>query len=125
MLNDYLPKMLVKPQGSVATAWAYTNYDADPSPEHPDTLQLLEAIKLGDVEAVGELMFNVLERITVKVQPSIVDIKQRLLDAGAVAAVMSGSGPTVFALAHSKEDAQLIADAVRDINAKIFVTRTT
>lgn len=119
-----IPIVLVKPQGSVATAWAYKSYDADPSPEHPDTLQLIEAIKIGDVEAVGELMFNVLERITVKLHPSIVNIKQKLIDAGAVAAVMSGSGPTVFAIAQSIDRAQSIADSIRDPNAKIFVTQT-
>ncbi len=118
-----IPIVLVKPQGSVATAWAYKNYDADPSPDHPDTLQLVEAIKIGDIKAVGELMFNVLERVTVKIHPSIVNIKQRLIDAGASAAVMSGSGPTVFAFAQSLERAQSIADSLHVPDAQIFVTQ--
>ena len=37
---------------------------------------------------------------------------------------MSGSGPTVFAIARSIAQAQSIADSSRDFNAKIFVTRT-
>ncbi len=119
-----IPIVLVKPRGAVSTALAYKTYDTDPSPEHLDNLQLVEAIKIGDVEAVGELMFNVLERVAVKFNPSIIDIKQRLLDAGAPAAMMSGSGPTVFALARSKEDAARIAQSIGDVDAKIFVTNT-
>ena len=119
-----IPIVLVKPHGAVSTAWAYKSYDADPSPEHPDNLQLVEAIKIGDVEAVGELMFNVLERVAVKFNPSIIDVKQRLLDAGAPVAMMSGSGPTVFALARSSEDANWIAQSIGNADAKIFVTNT-
>ena len=119
-----IPIVLINPRGSVPTAWAYKAYDADPSSEHPDNLQLVEAIKLGDVEAVGELMFNVLERISVKVHPSIVHFKQQLLDAGAFAAMMSGSGPTVFGLFNSIEKANLFADSFNDANANVFVTHT-
>ena len=119
------PIVVVKPRGAVSTAWAYKNYDADPSSEHPDTLQLIDAIKIGDVEAVGELMFNVLERISVKVNPSIVDCKEKLLSAGAIAAVMSGSGPTVFGFARSNEDAKRIASSFNDPNLAVFVTCTS
>ena len=119
-----IPIVMINPRGSVPTAWAYKNYDADPSPEHPDNLQLVEAIKLGDVKAVGELMFNVLERVSVKIHPSIVEYKESLLNAGAFAAMMSGSGPTVFGLFNSIEKATLFADSFNDANANVFVTHT-
>ena len=119
-----IPTVLINPRGAVPTAWAYKSYDNDPSPDHPNTLQLIEAVKLGDVKAVGELMFNVLERISVKLHPSITEYKQQLLDAGAFAAVMSGSGPTVFGLFNSVETANLFATSFNDTNANVFVTHT-
>ena len=119
-----IPLVLIKPRGAVPTAWAYKTYDSDPSDEHPDTKQLIDAIKLGDVEAVGELMFNVLERISVKMHPSIVECKEKLLAAGAFAAVMSGSGPTVFGFIRSSDDAKRIAASFNDPNLAVFATHT-
>lgn len=119
-----VPIVLINPRGSVPTVWAYKNYDADPSPDHPDNLQLVEAIKIGDVEAVGELMFNVLERVSVKLHPSIVELKQQLLDAGADAAMMSGSGPTVFAFVGSLENANKVASSIDTSDINIFITQT-
>lgn len=119
-----IPIVLIKPRGSVPTAWSYQNYDADPSPEHPDTREIVEAIKLGDVEAVGELMFNVLERTSIKMHPSIVEYKERLLEAGASAALMSGTGPTVFGFVRSIEEAKRIASTLESEDCKVFVTST-
>ena len=116
------PLVLIKPRGTVPTAWAYKNYDADPSSDHPDTRAIVDAIKLGDVEAVGELMFNVLERVSVKLHPSILEYKSKLLEGGSTAAVMSGSGPTVFGFTRSSDDAKKIAASLD--NANIFITET-
>ncbi len=116
------PLVLIKPRGSVPTAWAYKNYDADPSSEHPDTRAIVDAIKIGDVEAVGELMFNVLERISVKLHPSILEYKRQLLERGAKAAVMSGSGPSIFGFVNSIEAAETIAADISD--ATVIVTST-
>ena len=119
-----IPIVLIKPRGAVPTAWAYKNYDADPSSDHPDTRAIIDAIKLGDVEAVGELMFNVLERISVKLHPSIVEYKSKLLEGGATSAVMSGSGPTIFGFTRSIEDAKKIAASIGDSDSQIFITET-
>jgi 4-diphosphocytidyl-2-C-methyl-D-erythritol kinase len=48
-----------------------------------------------------------------------------MLDKGAMASMMSGSGPTVFGLARNREQAEAIANVLRqNTNADVFVTRT-
>jgi len=68
---------------------------------------------------------NVLESVTIKKYDVIADYKQMMLDKGAMASMMSGSGPTVFGLARNREQAEAIANVLRqNTNADVFVTRT-
>ena len=119
-----VPIVLVKLRGAIPTAWAYKTYDSNKSSEHPDNLAICEAINLSDYEAVGELMFNVLEHVAVKKYPAILSYKEKMLEAGAIAAMMSGSGPTVFGIAKSHEDAVKIAESFNNSGVQVFVTKT-
>ena len=119
-----LPIVLIKPRGAIPTAWAYKTYDNDRSPEHPDTAAICEAINLSDTEAVCELIFNVMERVAVKKYPAIIQYKNQMLEAGAVAAMMSGSGPSVFGIAKNRDDAVKIADTFKNSGVQVFVTET-
>ena len=119
-----IPLVLIKPRGAIPTAWAYKTYDSNKSSEHPDTKQICEAINISDVTAVSELMFNVLERVAIKKYPAINTIKDRLIEAGAVAAMMSGSGPSIFAITKSNADSKRIAELFKDSGAQVFVTET-
>ena len=119
-----IPLVLIKPRGAIPTAWAYKTYDSDKSSEHPDTKQICEAINLSDTKAVTELIFNVLERVAVKKYPAINSIKDKLIEAGAMAAMMSGSGPSIFAITKSNDDSRRIAELFKDSGAQVFVTET-
>ena len=119
-----IPIVLIKPRGAISTAWAYKTYDSDRSNEHPDTKQICEAINLSDTKAVTELIFNVLERVAIKKYPAISTIKDKLIEAGAIAAMMSGSGPSIFAITKSNEDSQRIAELFKDSGSQVFVTKT-
>ena len=119
-----VPVVLVKLRGAIPTAWAYKTYDSDRSSEHPDNLAICEAINLSDYEAVGELMFNVLEHVAAKKYPAILSYKEKMLEAGAIAAMMSGSGPTVFGIAKTHEDAVKIAESFKNSGTQVFVTKT-
>lgn len=117
--------VLAKPPVSVSTAWAYKNYDEHGAPIHPDNEQIKQEIAKGNIKAVAKLLCNVLESVTIKKYGVIADYKQMMLSAGAAAAMMSGSGPTVFAIAKDKEAAEKIADYMRENTAaNVFVTRT-
>ena len=117
--------VLAKPRISVSTAWAYQNYDEQGAERHPDNEAIRQAIARGNRKAVAGLLCNVLESVTIKKYDVIAEYKQMMLDKGAMASMMSGSGPTVFGLAKSREQAESIADVLRqETNADVFVTRT-
>ena len=118
------PIVLVKPRGAIPTEWAYKTYDKDKSADHPDTDAICEALNIYDYEATFELLFNVFEHVAVKKYPAIVQYKEKMIEVGAVAAVMSGSGPTVLCVAKTQNDAINIAETFKDSGAQIFVTRT-
>ena len=120
-----LPVVLAKPRIAVSTAWAYRTYDAVGADRHPDNEAIQKEIVRGDWKAVSSLLCNVLERVTIKKYEIIADYEQLMLEHGAMASMMSGSGPTVFGLAESKERAQAVADVLRkETDAEIFVTHT-
>ena len=117
--------VLAKPRISVSTAWAYQNYDEQGADRHPDNEAIKQAIDRGNRKAVAGLLCNVLESVTIKKYDVIAEYKQMMLDKGAMASMMSGSGPTVFGLAKNREQAESIADVLRqETNADVFVTRT-
>jgi len=85
--------------------------------------ELLAALAAGDVQRVGQALRNDLEPAAFDLHPRLKAGKDRLLDAGAVGAVMSGSGPTMLALARDEEHAGQLAGAVRSSFARVEVAR--
>lgn len=90
---------------------AYRWWDEDAAPTGPDPEPLLAAAEKGDAEALGELLFNDLEAPVFARHPSVGAAKRRLLEAGALGAVMSGSGSSVVGLARSRAHAEDLARA--------------
>lgn len=119
-----LPLVLVKPKISVSTAWVYKNYhQVQDSVIHPDNDAMQRALASGDTDAICRSLGNVLEYVTIPAHPEIARIKNALLDCGAKAAMMSGSGPTVFAIARSTAEAEAIAQKMLTrFDADIFAT---
>ncbi len=116
--------LLAKPPVAVSTAWAYTNYDAAPAKNHPDNARMKEAIAAGDWEKAAKFADNVLQSVTEKEYPVIGEYKRQMLEAGALAALMSGSGPTVFALFDDYEKAAKAAKTMGEICPEVFLTVT-
>ena len=117
--------VLAKPRISVSTAWAYQNYDEQGAEQHPDNARIQQEIARGDRKAVAKLLCNVLESVTIKRYAVISRYKELMMEQGAMASMMSGSGPTVFGLAESRGTANKIADCLRaSTKADVFVTRT-
>ena len=129
ILRELLPLkkysvVLVKPPVDISTAWAYTNYDAAPAKNHPDNARMKEAIAAGDWEKAAKFADNVLQSVTEKEYPVIGEYKRQMLEAGALAALMSGSGPTVFALFDDYEKAAKAAKTMGEICPEVFLTVT-
>ena len=108
--------LLAKPRVSVSTKWVYTNLNANGlRPEdHPDIDGIAEAIRRGDLREMAGKMGNVLELVTEKRYPVIGDIKAVMKKYGALNAMMSGSGPTVFGLFESEKAAKKAYWALRN-----------
>ena len=117
--------VLAKPRISVSTAWAYQNYDEQGAEQHPDNERIQQEIARGNRKGVAKLLCNVLESVTIKRYAVISRYKELMLEQGAMASMMSGSGPTVFGLADNRGTANKIADCLRaSTKADVFVTRT-
>ena len=105
--------VLAKLPVSVSTVSVYKGLKWDQVEKHPDTKAMLEAMEEGDVAKMGKLLCNVLETVTIEMHPKIQEIKNRLMELGAEGALMSGSGPTVFALFKDREKARKAAARVK------------
>lgn len=112
--------VLAKPDGEISTAWAYKTYDAQPATVHPPTQEIIAQLARGDYDAAFKNFSNVLESVALRKIPAIADCKRQFLSAGARVALMSGSGPTVFALTDDDDTAERIAAAV---DTQVFVTK--
>lgn len=111
-----MPRCLVvvaKPQVSVSTKWVYENLHLERHMVHPDINKLIAGIEQQNLQKMAAGMGNVLEEVTAKEYPVIAQIKENLKTHGAIHAMMSGSGPTVFALFEKRGDAQKAADSLR------------
>lgn len=107
--------LIAKPGISVSTKFVYEHLDAASlRPEdHPDIDGMIEAIRGRNIYKISERLGNVLESVTIPEYPVIAEIKERLMDYGAVGAIMSGSGPTVFGIFTSPRAASEAYEAMR------------
>lgn len=119
-----LPMVLAKPKVEVSTPWAYREYDKQKNVRHPDIGAMAEAIRSGAVDKALALLGNVLEPVTAKAHPEIAAIEKVMRGNGALAAGMSGSGPTVFGITRTKEQAEAIAALLVPLNLELAVTET-
>ena len=117
--------VLAKPRVAVSTPWAYREYDKQKNVVHPDIAALADAVRQGRVDKLPRLLGNVLEPVTAAAHAEIGEIKQVMRGHGALAAMMSGSGPTVFGIAPTREAAAAIADRLAARDLEIAVTETT
>lgn len=106
--------VLAKPQASVSTAWVYQKYQPEKVGSHPDTKGIIHCLQRGDLAGVCARLSNVLESVTVEKYEEISVLKKRMRDLGAQASLMSGSGPTVFAVTPDEERASYIARKMSD-----------
>ena len=116
--------VVAKPEISVSTKYVYENLHANELKYHPDIDGMVDAIREGSLDGVCERMENVLETVTEAKYPIISELKKLLKDAGAENSLMSGSGPTVFAIFKEEEMANKALEAVKNsgLAKQSFVT---
>ena len=107
------PVLIAKPQISVSTKFVYENLKLNSRTVHPDIDQLTADIRAKDLRAIAADMGNVLETVTIPNYPVIAEIKEHMMEHGALNSMMSGSGPTVFGLFDSEDTAVEAYEAMR------------
>jgi len=105
--------VLVKPPFPVATAWVYGQFRGEQVTHRPDTDGMMKALADGDLAGVLARLDNLLETVTIPAYPVLGEIKQALRDGGAAAALMSGSGPTVFGIVTTAAAANRLTEDLR------------
>lgn len=106
--------LLAKPPISVSTHKVYEKLDAQKVTKHPDIDGILLGLQTGDLKKITSSMGNVLENVTITEYPQIERIKDVMKEEGALNAMMSGSGPTVFGIYDDKMLARRAAARIRE-----------
>lgn len=105
--------LIAKPPISVSTKMVYEKLDSKEIENHPNIDGILDGLREQDLRKICDNMGNVLEKVTIDAYPVIDQIKQAMLEEGAMGAMMSGSGPTVFGIFDSKKQAQKAGTKIR------------
>lgn len=115
--------ILAKPPVGVSTADVYGQLRLDEIEQHPRTVQMLRAIEEQNFSLMCRSLGNVLESVTMNLQPQVRQIKELMLASGADGVLMSGSGPTVFALVQKEAKVHRIYNALRGFVKDVYVAR--
>ncbi len=125
---------------SVSTAWAYQTYRQQYSSTYISDTQgiksrtaklhsspLVSAIIHKQTKEIGKLLYNDLEKVVLPEYPQVAQLRSAFAQTEILGTMMSGSGPTVFALCESEEKAvrskHKVKEAINDPNLDFWVTR--
>lgn len=117
--------LIGKPAISVSTKFVYENLHANELEYHPEIDKMLDAIQWHNLNKIADCMGNVLETVTIPHYPVIQKIKDHMKEHGALNAMMSGSGPTVFGLFDDKATAENACEVLRESRLARTVFLTT
>lgn len=107
--------VLLTPNEGLSTPEVYREYDRQACDKGGDIGKVIEALEKGDMTMLCREIFNDLEAPAMRLCPILPDIKQVLLDHGAMGAMMSGSGTSVFGIYGSEKESRA---AAKEITAK-------
>lgn len=116
--------VVVKPNFGVSTKEVYGALDINKINLHPRTTDIISAMERNDLEETAALMKNVLENVTLRKHYTLREIKKDMIRQGAINALMSGSGPTIFAFFNDMLKAQKCFERMKERYSEVFITRT-
>lgn len=108
----------------LSTADVYQAWDRECTPSALEPDPVVTALRQCDARALGAALHNCLEPAAFALRPELADAKAQLIDAGALGAVLSGSGPTLLALCESEEAAHALASSVAGRFHSVSVARS-
>lgn len=116
--------LLAKPPINISTKTIYEYMDRVEITKRPDTEKMKQALANGDLPGVSENLCNVMEFATIHSAPVIRGIKEKMMMNGALGAVMSGSGPTVFGFFDDYKKAKISHDSFSKLYKEVYLTYT-
>lgn len=118
------PVLIAKPAVDVSTAFVYGRLHLGPDTVHPDIDAQLEGLREQNLHKIIGNMGNVLESVTAPAYPVITEIENDMKRMGAMNAMMSGSGPTVFGIFPDTESRDLAYGMIKEHYNTAQVFRT-
>lgn len=115
--------VLATPAVEKSTGNVYRLFDQLQQVDRPDTAAMESALAAGGLHAIAAACGNVFEQVMLPIHPEIGAIKAAMLQSGALAALMSGAGPTVFGLVADEEAGRRVAQALSRVTDRIYLVK--
>lgn len=116
--------VLAKPPIGVSTGNVYGKLKPAEIQQHPHTERMIQAIHEKNFAKMTENLGNVLETVTLREYPQVQRIKERMQKDGADGVLMSGSGPTVYAITQKESKVQRLYNALKGFCKDVYVVRS-
>lgn len=115
-----LDLVLVVPDFQVSTAEVYQAYEVSHDHQNIETAAFVDAWRNRDISSMAPLIYNDLEAVSLTKHNEIGQIKTGLKQAGALNALMSGSGPAVFGIFSDRATAEKAANIMRKSFRQVY-----
>ena len=115
--------VLCKPDFPISTPELFAAVQVRRLRCHPDTAGMRAALEAGDLTAVAQRLYNVFEDVLPRRYRRVFELKQVLMDLGAMGVSMTGSGPTVFGLYEEEQRAAQAVEELRGQGERAFLAR--
>lgn len=115
--------IIVKPRRGISSWSVFEELEVSDLPRY-NVLGMKRAVEAGDYEQVIRFAGNALEKQAAKQNPLILEVKQKMTAFGADAAIMSGTGPTVFGLTQSYNKARRVVNGLKGFCKEVYLVRT-
>ena len=116
--------VVCKPACSVSTPELFAQVRVKKLRCHPDIPGMTAALEQGDLEGVARRLYNVFEDVLPRRYSQVFEVKSALLELGAMAASMTGSGPSVFGIFREEAPAARAVEALLSLDVSAFLCRT-
>jgi len=116
--------ILVVPRKKLSTKEIYSSLNLRLTKNRDDVNMLTCALKKNDLSKLEKYVSNDLEKVASKIFPKLLQIKEKLIELGIKIQSLSGSGPAIFGITDSREEAQRKAKSLRSKGWQVFVVRT-
>ncbi|MBS7366167.1 MAG: 4-(cytidine 5'-diphospho)-2-C-methyl-D-erythritol kinase [Oscillospiraceae bacterium] len=114
--------VVCKPEFSISTPELFRKLDSVKLRCHPDSAGICEALINGDLSKLARRMYNVFEDVPDRRMSSISEIKNRMLDCGALGAIMTGTGSAVFGIFPDRQSAEATEKTLSAEYKSVFLT---